>query len=184
MKVIRNLDRGTANAIIYGFDNDNIDYFRNKYNILKSTLKNDNNEFTGFYNTLEYQNSDRYIAEIKSKMFELGVSGRDDINLYYFSSPNEANAITRDYIMANPILTNLYNRGLIDGYSGNYVHNEYDSLDRYMTIMNGEQEDDGDTFTTYYGHNEFSITEEDREIVRENWRNALKLWRKDIDPTL
>ena len=84
MKVIRNLDRGTANAIIYGFDNDNIDYFRNKYNILKSTLKNDNNEFTGFYNTLEYQNSDRYIAEIKSKMFELGVSGRDDINLYYY----------------------------------------------------------------------------------------------------
>ena len=185
MKVITGLDRNTANAVIYGFDNTNIDYFRNKYNILKSNLNHNTNDFTGFLQTLEYRNSDSYISDIKEKLYELGVAGGDEVEFYFYKAPSEANEITRQFIMANPFLTRLYDRGLIDGYSGSYTHNEFDAMDRYMSVMNGDEDEDGsDSFTTYYGHNEFDIKDDDKLLIKENWKQCMKLWKKDIDPTL
>lgn len=185
MKVITGLDRNTANAVIYGFDNTNIDYFRNKYNVLKSNLNHNTNDFTGFLQTLEYRNSDSYISDIKEKLYELGVAGGDEVEFYFYKAPSEANEITRQFIMANPFLTRLYDRGLIDGYSGNYTHNEFDTMDRFMSVTNGDEDEDGsDTFTTYYGHNEFNIKDDDKLLIKENWKQCMKLWKKDIDPTL
>ena len=184
MQVFRDVDSTTANAIMYGLDKQNIDYYREKYNVLKNNFINiESSPFASFYNKVEYSTSNSYINDIKNKLLELEVGGGDDVNIYYYADPSKANKMTIDFIMSHPKLISLYERGLIDGYSGKYVHSEADAFDRYATVMNGADDDD-DRFTTYYGYNEIEMSEEDKELTKINWKNCFKLWQKDIDPTL
>lgn len=185
MEVYQNVDKNVSNAIVYGIDNSAIDYFRNKYNILKDNIvasNSQNSSYQAIYQNIEYVNSDRYIADVKQKLYDLGTYGNDNENIYYYNQPSEANIITMEYIMANNKVRDLHNRGLIDGYSGKYINNEYDADIRYKSVMNNELHD-GDRFLTYYDQDLIEITDTDKSLIRENWNRVLNLLTEDIDPT-
>ena len=186
MKVLMDVDKSTANAFLYGINNQHLDYVRDKYNILKNSIVQNNNSNNmanlGFLKNVEYMVSDSYITDLKNKLLMNDITGADNTNIYYYSNPNTANDITMKYIMSNPDLIKLYNRGLIEGYGDKYVHDEVTSANYYATVMDGEI-DDSSKITTYYGYDMEEISEEDKEIVRMNWKNCKKLLKDDIDPT-
>ncbi len=185
MRVIE-VNKNTGSAILYGLDNSNVDYFRDKYNVLKSNMVETNTinmTHGGFYNDLNYLNSENYIKDIKETLFSLDIAGNDNVNIYYYHNPAEANRITTEYIMANPKLQSLYNRGLIDGYSDNYVHNDGDAYAKYASVMNGENHGNDD-FVTYIDDNLIELSEDDKRYVKETWERCLQLLKDDTDPTL
>jgi hypothetical protein len=97
MTVIRDVDENTANAILYGFNSETTEYFKNKYNMFKESIVTNNplaNTHAGFFNNLNYINSDAYITNIKDKLHSLSVAGNDDENIYYYNNPVDANTIT------------------------------------------------------------------------------------------
>ena len=89
MTVIRDVDENTANAILYGFNSETTEYFKNKYNMFKESIVTNNplaNTHAGFFNNLNYINSDAYITNIKDKLHSLSVAGNDDENIYYYNN--------------------------------------------------------------------------------------------------
>lgn len=185
MTVIRDVDENTANAILYGFNSETTEYFKNKYNMFKESIVTNNplaNTHAGFFNNLNYINSDTYITNIKDKLHSLSVAGNDDENIYYYNNPVDANRITMEYIMANSKISNLYDRGLVNGYADKYVHNSVEAENRYASVMNNSLHD-GDRFITYYGYDLVTLSDGDKELIKQNWKRCLNLLKQDIDPT-
>lgn len=185
MEIYTNVDKNISNAIVYGIDHSSIDYFRNKYDILKNSMVQNNVQNTShqaIYDNVAYINSERYISDVKQQLFEMGAHGNDETNIYYYKNPTEANIATLEYIMANPVIQDLYDRGIIEGYSNRYNHNQTDSEIRYKSVMNGELHS-GDKFVTYFEPGLIKMSNTDKDIIKSNWERCLYQLRSDIDPT-
>ena len=42
---------------------------------------------------------------------------------------------------------------------------------------------DGDRFITYYGYDLVTLSDSDKELIKQNWKRCLNLLKQDIDPT-
>ena len=97
MEIYTNVDKNISNAIVYGIDHSSIDYFRNKYDILKNSMVQNNVQNTShqaIYDNVAYVNSERYISDVKQQLFEMGAHANDETNIYYYKNPTEANIAT------------------------------------------------------------------------------------------
>lgn len=182
---ILNITDDAVSPVLYGMSNDTMNsYYRDKIDKMKNYLSptsyhNEN------YDNASYYYSDEYVNKVKRSLRDLEISGKDEDTLYYYKDTREANLATIEWIMANKKLRNLYDRGLINGYSNtNYVHNKYEAELKYMSVMDGYLEEDSDEFVEYYNSDIQEISLSDRDIVLANWNKALNMYNnKNIDPT-
>jgi hypothetical protein len=72
--------------------------------------------------------------------------------------------------------------GLVNGYADKYVHNSVEAENRYASVMNNSLHD-GDRFITYYGYDLVTLSDGDKELIKQNWKRCLNLLKQDIDPT-
>ncbi len=185
MQVYNNVTDDVLAPVLYGMNNNNgiNDYYREKLDRMKSYVSKDS-YYLENYREAEYKHSDEYINRVKRSLRDLELSGNDEDTIYYYKDTREANLRTIEYIMANKRLRNLYDRGLINGYSeSGYVHNKYESEVRYMSVMDGHFSDEDDMITEYINDDMEEISNSDRNIIVANWNRALDMFNKNIDPT-
>lgn len=133
--------------------------------------------FNSFVNSRAWEMSNRILAKNEGDYvgrFEIGYLG----SVHGFQN---AQGLMRDYIMANPILMELYQQELIDGYEGNF-NQHCNGVGRdnlfYRKATTGllmEKEDEGKT-SIYYTHYHDTLGGElsfrERENIQKTWRAA------------
>lgn len=181
MQVI-NISEDIITPVLYGMNNDTLnEYYRNK---LSNTPVNTNSYIYETYQEQSNKFTEDYINNLKATLFDLKLVGNDDYTLYYYEDPRDANLATIQWIMSNKKISSLYERGLINGYSSTpYKHNSYQAEVNYMSVMDGYIDDDTDGFVEYYNADMFEVSRMERKLITENWRNALKHYINNIDPT-
>ena len=102
--------------------------------------------------------------------------------------PN-ANYIMQQYVMANPMVQDLYRDNMCHGYEETYYNAEPDvyGTDRmdYQRVMDGVLHEDGDVMTIHHYSNsdDVELSDSDRFLILESWKQAECMILNDIDPT-
>lgn len=184
MKVM-DIEDGLLSPVLYGMRDESLtNYYKNKFDNIRPYINNDSSIFTNVYNDIQEKHSDEYIRKVKESLYELNLTGADDHSIYYYEDTRDANKATREWIMSNKKISNLYERKLISGYgNSNYQHNKYMADVRYMSVMDGYMEEGFDGTIEYYNSDMIDISRFDREIIVKNWSKAMQMFNNDIDPT-
>lgn len=104
--------------------------------------------------------------------------------LYTMDEIQSAPPMMIPYIMASPIIDELYLNSTIYGYGADYVRPSFNELEDnpyYQSVMNGMIVDD--TVTQYFVDEAISLSTEQQFTILDIWNSASDLIDLGIDPT-
>jgi len=112
--------------------------------------------------------------------------------IYYVNQNNieDANTIMQQYIMANPVMNNLYQRDMSYGFQDTYFDKEPDvkgeEREDYRRVMDGSLEffDDGVGYVvSYASSDETELDMMEKITIKDTWAEVERMIALGIDPS-
>ena len=117
---------------------------------------------------------------------------QDMVYPLYENNIHEANLIMQRYIMANPVVSNMYKKNMCDGWNETFFNQQPEAYGKdrydYMRVMDGilqHEDDTGDAYIMHYttDDDEPDLDTFDKFAILDTWHAAEQLIYQDIDPT-
>jgi hypothetical protein len=182
MRFISSSDATTWDALAYGFQNPiNSNYFKNQLQAIGKGLNEQAQAFfKDAYQIYDRLNGSEAMKNIRSAMKSAASIFQDDVVKSLFDIVDFQNATfqMQRWIMANPVVRQMYHEQKCDGYSDTYVDlepgcisdNHYD----YRRVMNGVVvcEENNEYFKIYSE----DLKEGDRHLLHDEKVDILQTW--------
>jgi hypothetical protein len=131
--------------------------------------------------------SSENIRKAKEIINETSSTMRDDV-IYYVSPEmlGNANYMMQSMVMAHPDIYQMYQQGILDGYSHSLVIDEGSQDIIYANVTSGWTTSDSVVKTDaqhYVDSSALHFDEYDANNIIKTWRNAMYAIANDIDPT-
>jgi len=184
--------RNAFNAMLYNAPNNNtLSWINNNLNRAKEALSGIGDSLIDasvrLYNKV---NSNAAINAAKALVTEQG--GHTNQYMIYgldYDNMNTANYVMQQYIIANPIVNDLYENNMCHGFEETYYNSEpgvygTDRLD-YRRVVDGVVMEEGDhlVINHYSSLDDIVLDDYDKHLILNTWQQAEQLVLCGIDPT-
>ena len=181
------------NALVYKPPEQGLlDYFQNNLNNATQMLGDAGQNFMNTaYNMYDKFNSSAVINAGKALLMNVGTHLNQQA-IYYVDQnhmPN-ANLIMQSYIIANPVMNNLYQKNMAYGFQDTYFDPEPDNVGveryDYQRVMDGvltyDKEDNG-IITRYFNSDEVELDSMEKITILDTWQQVEYMIANGIDPS-
>lgn len=189
MKVIQG-DSLTASLLLSGNrTKDYTSHIKNAYEKLSNVLVDKDSVLSRTVQDIHKRfNSSALIDRAKRLLRKEGVGTRNESTISRYDDPRRVNRIMRDYVMANKEIRHAYGKGLIDGYSEDYISDKAIENDRYNLATDGIIDEVTGNYEVLLSLDVLDLEEERLDIeeqidILDTWKSASKMLNTGIDPT-
>ena len=171
-------------------DNSFLNYVRNNFQENFQRLQEFGSSALNTMQTLfNHFTSNEYINKARDIALEVGI--KNDSTIYPIDCNNIFNAgmVMAGYIMADPLLWDMYSKFRLNGYNDMFVQQDMDETNpyrktEYMQVMDGivDVNDDGYTIR-WFSHSGDDLSLREKLTVLDAWDCAEFMIEQGIDPT-
>ncbi len=183
-----------ANALIYRPpDNALLEYLNNSIN---SAIEHTSSLSDRFVSTVRGMydkfNSSAAIAASKALLYNAGMHfNQDTIYPVSYDNLSTANLAMQRYIMAQPLMSNLYKKNMCYGFQNTYLNMEPETYGKdrleYQRVMDGvlQHDKNGDAYIMHYSNDDYvdELHVFDKLSVLDTWNNVARMIANGYDPS-
>lgn len=181
------------NALLYKAPDQNLlNYMQQNISQATEMLGNAGSSFINTTKALyEKTNGSEVLNNAKALLFGVGNHlSQSAIYPIQYDNIQNTNLIMQSYIMANPVVNDLYRDDLINGYDGTYFNQEPGvwgtDRDDYRRVMDGvlqPQEEDAVIYHYSSGEDIDELDKFDKFAILETWETVNRYIAESMDPT-
>ena len=171
-------------------DNSFLNYVRNNFQENFQRLQEFGSSALNTMQTLfNHFTSNEYINKARDIALEVGI--KNDSTIYPIDCNNIFNAgmVMAGYIMADPLLWDMYSKFRLNGYNDMFVQQDMDETNpyrktEYMQVMDGIVDINADGYTIrWFSHSGDDLSLREKLTVLDAWDCAEFMIEQGIDPT-